>query len=123
MDELEEIRKRKLKELVEKMNKKVIDVSSVDEAVERSKGGLVLVDCWAPWCIPCKVIGPILERMSNKFGFTLAKLNTDNHPEEAERLGVRGIPTVFFVKGGKVVDSFVGVRDLPYIEAKVRKHL
>jgi thioredoxin 1 len=70
----------------------------------------VLVDFWAEWCGPCKMIGPSLEEISDELGeqVTIAKLNIDDHPDTPSKFGVRGIPTMILFKGGEVVDTKVG---------------
>ena len=72
----------------------------------------VLVDFWAPWCGPCKMIGPIVEELAGEFGdkVKIGKVNVDNDQELAGKFGIRGIPTVMIFKGGDVVNSFVGLR-------------
>lgn len=81
----------------------------------------VLVDFWAPWCAPCRALTPVLERIENDLAgmVTLVKVNSDENPEIAAALGVRGIPNVVLFKDGKPVDRFVGV--LP--EARIRAFL
>jgi putative thioredoxin len=81
----------------------------------------VLVDFWAPWCAPCRALGPILDKLAAESAerFTLAKVNTDEEPELATRYGVRGIPNCKLFAGGAVVDEFTGV--LP--EAQLRAFL
>ncbi len=70
----------------------------------------VLVDFWAEWCGPCKMIGPALEEISDELAgqVTIAKLNIDDNPDAPTRYGVRGIPTMILFKGGEVVETKVG---------------
>jgi thioredoxin 1 len=70
----------------------------------------VVVDFWAEWCGPCKMIGPSLEEIANEFGskVKIAKLNIDENPELAAQFGVRSIPTLMIFKGGELADMKVG---------------
>jgi thioredoxin 1 len=70
----------------------------------------VVVDFWAPWCGPCKMVAPILDKLAAEFAgkVVIAKVNTDEHPQWAGQYGVQGIPTMLFIAGGKVVHRQVG---------------
>lgn len=80
----------------------------------------VIVDFWAPWCTPCKMIAPILENLAQEYDGKLmvAKVNTDENPEWAMRYGVQGIPTLFFISRGKAVDQQVGVAPAHVLKRK-----
>jgi putative thioredoxin len=89
------------------------------EVIERSRSLPVLVDFWAAWCDPCRMLGPVLERLAGEAGgrWTLAKVDTEKLPDLAERYGVVSIPSVKLFAGGEVVDEFVGA--LP--EAEIQR--
>jgi len=80
-----------------------------DEALTANPG-LMMVDFWAEWCGPCKAIAPVLEDLARESSgtITLAKVNVDENPGLAARYGIRSIPTILFVKQGKVADQVIG---------------
>ena len=84
-----------------------LDGTTYDDAV---KSGLVLVDFWAPWCGPCKMIAPIVEELAEEFGdkIKFTKLDVDANPQSAMNFGIRGIPTLLIFNGGKPVETVVG---------------
>ena len=77
-----------------------------DEVVKSDKP--VLVDFWAEWCGPCKMVAPILEQIASERDITIAKVNTDNNPNTPGRFGVRGIPTLVLFNDGQVADQRTG---------------
>ena len=85
----------------------------------------VLVDYWAEWCGPCKMIAPILEEVAKEYGGKLkvAKLNIDENPKTPGEYGIRGIPTLILFKGGKMVDQLVGNQPKEVIEQLLAKSL
>jgi len=77
---------------------------------EQVKEGITLVDFWAEWCGPCKMIAPTLEEISNEFPeYKIGKLNVDSNPQMAMKYGIRSIPSLFIFKDGVVVDKIMGV--------------
>jgi thioredoxin 1 len=100
------------------MNQEPIHVT--DEAFEDTiiKSNLpVIVDFWAPWCGPCKMIAPILEKIASEYAgkVLVAKVNTDKHSNWANQYGVQGIPTMLFISNGKIVHQQVGALPEPLL--------
>ena len=85
----------------------------------------VLVDFWAEWCGPCRMIAPTVEELATDYGdkVTIGKLNVDDNPNTATQFGVKSIPTLLLFKGGEVVESVVGLTDKTRLQALLDKHL
>ncbi|MFB4318529.1 thioredoxin [Actinomadura sp. 21ATH] len=101
-----------------------LTTENFDEQVLRG-GRPVLVDFWAEWCPPCKMIAPILEQMETELGdrLTIGKLNGDDHPEIVARYGVLGFPTLNLYKDGEVVQQIIGAKPKRLMLADLEPHI
>ena len=125
LDELEQIREKKMRELMGQMSTPSIDKPIVvsdrnfDQTVKNYP--LVVVDCWAAWCAPCRAIAPIVEELAKEYSgkVVFGKLNVDENPETADKFGIKAIPTLLVMKNGAEVDRVVGLLPKSQLEAKI----
>jgi thioredoxin 1 len=136
LDELEEIRAKKLESYWSDMQPpsvtlerktpnipiKVTD-GNFDSLVEDYD--FMIVDCWAPWCGPCRMLGPVIDELAKDYSgkVVFGKLNTDENRGTARRFGIMSIPTLLFIKKGHHVDTIVGAVPRQTIESKIQEHL
>jgi thioredoxin 2 len=102
----------------------VVTDASFAAEVERSPLP-VLVDAWAPWCAPCRTIAPVIDELAAELAgrVRVAKLNVDENPVTASRFGLRSIPTLLVLRGGREVDRMVGVQPKQEIATRLRRLL
>lgn len=129
--EIESIRERKMRKLLKELEEKrkvgnepvQITDSNFNDII--SKNPVVLVDFWAAWCMPCRMVAPIVEDLAREYSgkVFVGKLNVDENPATADRFQVFSIPTLIIMKNGKEVDRIVGFVPKSQIESRLKKHL
>jgi len=135
LDELEEIKRKKMEQMKKEMNisaKPSVDLpdkpvvvtdATIDSAV--SQYPVFILDCWAEWCGPCRMIGPIIEELARemKGKAVFGKLNVDQNMQTANKHRISAIPTLMIFKDGKLIDKLVGAYPKPALVAKIQKFL
>ncbi len=132
-DELEAIKHKKLAELQKEAATKAM-MSSITEPIvltdsnfasEATKYPIMLVDFWAPWCGPCRMVSPIIEQLSREYSGRVAfgKVNVDENQRIAASFGIQSIPTLMIFKGSKAVDIIIGAMPKAQIEMKLKQQL
>jgi len=127
MDELEEIKKKKVKEMMEKIQypNKVVEVTDENLDSIIAKYPLVVIDCWAEWCFPCKMVTPIINELAKEYKgkIVFGKLNVRTNEKTAKKFNVMAIPNLLIFKNGKFIDRIVGSHPKEIIEELLREHL
>jgi thioredoxin 1 len=91
----------------------------------QTKSGIVLIDFWASWCMPCKMMSPILNEVADEIGdkAKICKVNVEEHQQLSSKFSVRNIPTLILLKNGKEIDRFVGVKTKDFLFKQINKSL
>jgi thioredoxin len=100
----------------------VITDQTFEREVLAARGKPVLVDCWAPWCGPCRIIAPVMDQLAaeSQGQYRITKLNVDENPQVASRFQIASIPTMLIFKDGKLIDRLIGVQPKPAIAERLR---
>jgi thioredoxin 1 len=134
--ELEEIKRRRLNEMLRRLSgkgditkepvqNKPVDVTDATFTKYIQNHTLTVIDCWAPWCFPCRMISPILEEMAMDYAgkISFGKLNVDENRQVAMQYQTMSIPTILVFKNGKLVDRIVGAMPRRVLEPRITRHL
>ena len=134
--EIERINRRKFEELLHRRNQiqdqppkqeilHPIILTDANFAIEVGKNNLMVVDFWAPWCGPCRMVGPIIEELARDYSGRVAfgKLNVDENPVTASSFQVQSIPTILIFHKGQAVDGVLGAVPRSLLEPKIRPYL
>ena len=128
--EIDKIKKAKIVAMLEQAQKvnlinKPLTLTDSNFDSEVTKHDLIVVDFWAPWCGPCRMVGPVIEELASEYAGKVAfgKLNVDQNTTVPGRFAVRGIPTMIIFKDGRAVDTLVGAYPKSHIESKFKPYI
>jgi thioredoxin 1 len=135
MNELEKIRKKKLeqfkkqymnggKNMEENLPNTPLNITDADIDDQIKKYQTIVIDCWAPWCGPCRMVGPIIEDLAKEMQgkIVFGKLNVDENPQTSAKHQIMSIPTMLIFKNGQLVDRFVGALPKDALKAKLETY-
>jgi len=136
MDDLEEIKKKKLEQLKKQYMKRgkimenkwpdvPINILDADINEAMKKYPIIVIDCWAPWCGPCRMIGPIIEELAKemKGKIVFGKLNVDENPQTSMKHNIMSIPTLLVFKNGALIDRIIGAMPREMLMQKLKPYL
>ena len=125
--ELEHIRKKKIEEMKARMNspKKPIEITDNIFDESRKKYPLLIIDCWADWCPPCKIIAPMIEKLAEEHDgkIVFGKLDVDKNRLIPTKYGIMSIPTLLVFKNGELIDKIIGAMPYETLNSKVKSYL
>jgi thioredoxin 1 len=105
----------------------ILEITDANFADDVEKGdALTMVDFWAAWCGPCRLVAPVVEQLADEYkdkGLRVGKLDVDANPKTTTRFRVMSIPSILFFKNGQLVDTVVGAVPKPQLEERIKKHL
>jgi thioredoxin 1 len=115
---------RKIKNMPEAPESAYLVTLNATNFQQQTKSGLALIDFWASWCMPCKIMGPVLNEVADEIGekVKIGKVNVDEQQQLSAKFSVRSIPTLILLKNGKEVDRFVGVKTKDFLIKQINKN-
>ncbi len=132
-EEIERINRKKFEEMIQrrtqspatKLDGRPIVLTDATFSTEVSKHRIMVVDFWAPWCAPCRMVGPVIEELARDYSGKVAfgKLNVDENPMTAGEFQVQSIPTILIFRNGQAVDGVLGAMPKSFLESKIRPHI
>ena len=122
MDDVERIKREKLKKMMT-TTKKPVEVTDSNFNDFVTKKRYAIVDCWAAWCAPCRIVGPVIDQLAEEYGDKVAvgKLNVDNSRKTAGKFGIMSIPTILFFGDGELADTVIGAVPKQVLEEKLKQ--
>ena len=133
--DLEEIKKRRLEQLkkqymnrgnkMENMPNTPVKITDADFDETVKKYNTIVIDCWAPWCAPCRMVEPVIEQLANelKGKIVFGKLNVDENRETSMKYGIMSIPSLLVFKNGNLIDNIIGAMPKEALMKKLENHL